>query len=359
MRSKTACVLLLLVGCDGTPPLDELPLRDSLRASPDVVAALPDDARARLAARLNAARTDPGADDQLASDQGSAAALVSDLDQTRERRAADALVVGTIDGTGRARALGELSSDDSPIVLDDGGRSATAGLEGRALAGTAGAALRALARASGARRLRRVIGWPIGAVAVGDTIYVNASWLVALAPETDGGTDAGAEAMAAASPTTTAPGRLIPVASPGDPPVVTRTSRPLYVSDPDGGTEPDDQVPVSDQVSNDACAAFLDSCGSGDSCSGGDDSGDSCSGGDDSGDSCGSTDDSGDSCDSSGDSGDSCGGSGSDGADACSSAPVDDSANCQVSRRRGRPEGYGTFACLLAPLAFLLVRGRR
>src|SRR5437764_541628 len=73
-------------------------------------------------------------------------------------------------------------------------------------AGCAGAgSLRGLVVAAHAQRLERVVGWPVAAVAVGDTVYVNGAWLVALAPSTssaygardaggcgDGGCDGGA-----------------------------------------------------------------------------------------------------------------------------------------------------------------------
>ena len=50
---------LYLVGCgDGTPPFDELPLRDTLLADPAVVAGLDDSARQRLAVRFAVAVTD-------------------------------------------------------------------------------------------------------------------------------------------------------------------------------------------------------------------------------------------------------------------------------------------------------------
>src|SRR5207248_1096174 len=144
------------------------------------------------------------------------------------------------------------------LPFDDRGRSTMATLEARALAGEAGASLRALVRAAGARRLERVEGWPIGAVAIGDTVYVNAAWLVALAPETDGGTDAGTVAASLPSALPAMPVWPAPVATPEAPapdtPTVARTARPLYQSDPDGGTDPEDP-PASDTdtTANDAC----------------------------------------------------------------------------------------------------------
>ena len=99
--------MLVFVGCgDGTPPLDELPLRDTLRADPAVVAALGDSARQRLAARFEAAVTEDTTSDAVA-DRPTPASEVTSLDEARVRRAADALVMGTIgDGVARPVALG-------------------------------------------------------------------------------------------------------------------------------------------------------------------------------------------------------------------------------------------------------------
>ena len=180
---------LVLVGCgDGTPPLDELPLRDTLRADPAVVAALDDSARQRLAARFEAAVTEDATSDAVVADRPTPASEVTSLDEARLRRAADALVVGTIgDGVARPVAVGAGAQTPLP-QLEGEVATTTAALEARALDGAAGARLRALLAVSGAQRLERVVGWPAGAVAIGETIYVDASWLVALAP-VEGGVD--------------------------------------------------------------------------------------------------------------------------------------------------------------------------
>ena len=177
-----------LVGCgDGTPPLDELPLRDTLRADPAVVAALGDQARQRLAARFEAAVTEDATSDALA-ERPTPASEVTALDEARMRRTAEALVVGTIAG-GIARPVALVMGAETPLPqLEGPAATTTAALEARALDGAAGARLRALSRSSGAQHLERVVGWPAGAVAIGETIYVDASWLVALAP-VQGGVD--------------------------------------------------------------------------------------------------------------------------------------------------------------------------
>ena len=135
---------LILVGCgDGTPPLDGLPLRDTLRADPAVVAALGDSARQRLAARFEAAVTDDGTSDAVAEGPTPANEVAS-LDEARVRRAADALVVGTI-GDGIARPVAVAVSTLMPLPQLEGEvATTTAALEARALEGPAGTRLRDL-----------------------------------------------------------------------------------------------------------------------------------------------------------------------------------------------------------------------
>jgi hypothetical protein len=184
------------VGCAGGPPLDELPLRDALRAEPDVVAALPDDARARLAARFQAEGAGDTASDPVEAGALAASPLVAQADVARQHRSADALVIGLVGG-GAAQALpaGSQAAVTAALPpLEGPVATSTADLESRALAGVAGASLRELLAASRATRLERVVGWPVAAVAIGDTIYVNAAWLAAVAPgNADGGAcDSGA-----------------------------------------------------------------------------------------------------------------------------------------------------------------------
>ncbi len=199
MRS-VGCGLLLAItvaGCSGGgPPLDELPLRDALRAEPEVVAALPDDVRARLASRLQAVGAGDTASDPVDTGAVAPALLVTEADTARAHRSADALVVGLVGG-GAAQAMpaGAQATALAALPPIEGlVATSTAALETRALAGAAGAAVGELMAASGATRLERVVGWPVAAVAIGDTVYVNGAWLVALAPAgADGGVcDSGA-----------------------------------------------------------------------------------------------------------------------------------------------------------------------
>jgi hypothetical protein len=332
-------LLSLAAGCGDGPPLDELPLRDALRAEPGVVAALPAPARVQLAARLEAARTgDAGSDPVIGGAQPGV--LVGALDDARARRSADALIVGAIGGgVGRPIAAAAASSDQQPLPPLEGPAAAdTARLEARALAGAAAGPLRGLVASSGASRLERVVGWPVGAVAIGDTIYVDASWLVALAPadpEGDGGADGapGADAVPATSGASAA-----------------TAVTPASVSYPidggnvfigvaysfDAGTSTPPPPPPPPPPSNspsfwDACAATGDASDSCDTSS------------------CDSTDDGSDS---------SCSGSTDDGsADACSAPPPDDGSSCRVApgRERSRPS---TLVWVLAPLGFLVGRRR-
>ncbi len=134
------------------------------------------------------------------------------MDRARQARSADALVIGVVGG-GAAQAMpaGTQTAAASPLPpLEGAAATSTADLEARALNGAAGASLRELVAAAHAQRLERVVGWPVAAVAVGDTVYVNGAWLVALAPSTssasgardgggcgDGGCDGGAPDAAA------------------------------------------------------------------------------------------------------------------------------------------------------------------
>jgi hypothetical protein len=415
-------LVLLGSGCgEDAPPLDQLPLRDGLRADPAVVASLSAPARVRLAARLEAARTGDLAGDPVDLADGGPGGLVSRLDGLRERRSAEPLVAGSVDQRGVVRPLtGDLARDrdgplpplarsdgsegpdgaDGPDVANGASRAngangagapidpALSALESRALDGEAGRIVRALLDRSGARRLQRVLGWPIGAVAIGDVVYVNASWLVALAPPepADGGADAGAPATPSSPPAggsggqalaaraAARPGPVVPSSVAEAPiapaPPVTRAA-PTPVDDatapgsqfPDGGTFPTSYpapAPAPPDSSGDSGASFWDACSSNsDACAAdwSSSSDDSCSG---------SADDGSDgSCDgNSGDGSDSaCSGTADDGSNsnACASSTDDGggAANCQISRDGRHRQRFGTFASLVGPLAFLLPRRRR
>jgi len=219
-----------------------------------------------------------------------------------------------------------------------------------------------LLAASGASRLSRVVGWPVGALAIGDVVYVNASWLVALAPSDSDGQDGGGDgppsspsALAgtrAAAPEpiafSAADGGLASVADGGESssavavgeagslPGQSQITAAAGGEGADGGgsTPPPPLPPPPPTVD----PSFWDACGAG-------------------ADTCGSASDS---CDTSTDDGsdDSCSGTTDDGSDDSCSTPPDDGGGCQVSPSRGHHRAHtGTLLWLLTPLGFLL--GRR
>jgi hypothetical protein len=363
-------VVLLVVGCGGeAPPLDELSLRDTLRAEPEVVASLGDEVRQRLATRFEMARIAGGASDEIA-DAPTPAAEVTALDEARTRRSADALVVGASAGGVAWPVAATVGASESAALPPLEGEVATntAALEARALEGPAGAALRGLVATSGARRLERVVEWPVGAIAIGDTVYVDASWLVALAPvetSADGGvgiapapaagtaTSDSAGALSAASPlgvaaasSSGAPGASSARFDGGCPPDDINCS--IFdagtVTPPATATPPSPPNPPPPPTTTTTAPSFWDACSAGcaagDSCDTSDDDSDSCSGGGD------GYDDS-----------SSCSGGGDDGSgDACSSPP-DDGADCRTAPGRGHPRD-AMIVWMLAPLGFLLGKRR-
>ena len=176
-------LVAMSAACSGSdsPPIAELQLRDALSATPEAIAALPEPARRALADRLESARKVP-AGDEPAKDHATADAEVRSVDEARAARGDDALIVA-FDTHAALHPHGDDGApSDAPLPPIEGGPAGeTAADEARALGGRAGTIVLELARASGAHHVVRVTQWPIAAVAVGDTIYVNASWLVALA----------------------------------------------------------------------------------------------------------------------------------------------------------------------------------
>ena len=221
-------------------------------------------------------------------------------------------------------------------------------LDGR---GRAGVALRGLVRAAGATRLERVTGWPAAAIAVGDTVYVNASWLVALAAldDPDGG---GGPARVAAASAWAASASLRRATAPA--PGSLATDSTGTDNTPPGST--DFGIVVQTPPAHSSCSAC-----EGDSCSG-------CASG------CASTSTNTDSCDSCDDNSDdqSCDTSSCD-SESCDSGSCDaggGDCNCDVtgritgsaaracpSRRRGRQAS--TLLWLLLPLVYLSAAERR
>lgn len=197
VSSMAACLALAPLACAGAagddPPYEGLPLRDALTADPAVIASLTADARRELAERLEEARlAEHDTQAAIAEPDATPAREARALDEAREARGTDTLVVAAMRRSGMvleaeplaADVRAEPASPRSPLPPLEGPTSnATAALEAQALAGHAGEVLAELVQSSGARRLVRVTGWPSGAVAAGDVVYVNAAWLVALADE--------------------------------------------------------------------------------------------------------------------------------------------------------------------------------
>jgi len=209
-----ALLLATSAACsEDAPPFDELALRDALQASPSAVASLPPDARRSLASRLRDARQEQAAaaaeaalpePGEVGIDPGAVEAVILDLDRSREDEGQDALVSAALDLAPQnarllappARVLAQAAEVGAspPAVLEGADPSSpTSKAESRALAGEAGRIVADLAEQSGAERFVRVSGWPVGAVAAGQTVYVNATWLVAMAE----GDEAGAPALEA------------------------------------------------------------------------------------------------------------------------------------------------------------------
>lgn len=185
-----------LVGCgQDAPPYEDLPLRDALRASPEVVASLSLDTRRELAVRLDAAAIEQECETPLAPpDTTTIEALARVADEAREDDDLDALVLGELTSQAADIVLRADNKDatvvDSvivgPIFLRGRSVGATAVYEEAALGGRAGKWLRELSRRTKTSNMVRTTGVPFGAWSYGDTLYVNASWLVAMSALEEG-----------------------------------------------------------------------------------------------------------------------------------------------------------------------------
>lgn len=177
-----------LAGC-GTqePPFDELPLRDALQADPEAIAAMPDEARRELAERLIDEQPLAGEPATPAeSALPSVSSLVMSADEAREAEGKDAVVLGVLEPAAGGFSLRALAIADTPVgpvalpPLVGTPDPSTEAVEEAALRGRGGAILAGLAQEAGAGAIVRVARWPVGAVAMDGTIYVNGAWLVAL-----------------------------------------------------------------------------------------------------------------------------------------------------------------------------------
>lgn len=188
---------LVFVGCGSeSPPYDELPLRDALRAAPEVVASLSFETRYDLARRLDSAGFErDGATTFTLPEAVTIESLARVADEAREDLDQDALILAEVVETPSDFVLqgGEIDAESldrvmvGPVLLRGRPSTQTAALEDVALRGRAGKWLRELSGRTDATHMVRATGLPFGAWAHDDTLYVNASWLVAMsALEKDG-----------------------------------------------------------------------------------------------------------------------------------------------------------------------------
>jgi hypothetical protein len=192
-KTKAAWIpaVLLLAGCgQDAPPYDDLPLRDALRATPEVVAGLSFETRHELAERLDAAgRNDDGTMTFGLPETVTIDTLARVADEAREDQEQDALIVGEIVAQPSDFSLRSENIDEEtlgrvvvgPIFLRGRPGAQTVPLEDVALRGRAGKWLRELSGRAHTKQMVRTTGLPLGAWAFEDTLYVNASWLVAMA----------------------------------------------------------------------------------------------------------------------------------------------------------------------------------
>lgn len=181
---------LWLVGCgQEAPPYNDLPLRDALRAAPEVVASLSYDTRRDLAQRLDAAALQSEGTTNLERPEVVTLDTLARLaDETREEQGDDALIVGEIvlqpnDVVVRSAAIDDVALGRvtvGPLFLRGNPGAQTMALEDAALQGRAGTWLRELSGRTKTDKMVRTTGLPMGAWAFDDTLYVNASWLVAM-----------------------------------------------------------------------------------------------------------------------------------------------------------------------------------
>lgn len=189
-RATWIGMALMLVGCgQDAPPYDDLPLRDALRAAPEVVASLSFETRQELARRLDVAGlAEGGATTLELPETVTIDALARVADEAREDEGHDALIVGEVVAQPRdfvlhsedieEETLGQMTV--GPIFLRGRPGAQTAALEETALQGRAGKWLRELSGRTNAKIMVRTTGVPFGAWAFEDKLYVNASWLVAM-----------------------------------------------------------------------------------------------------------------------------------------------------------------------------------
>jgi len=190
--SRTSKALLIalagvIAGCgEEAPPYENLPLRDALRAAPEVVVTLSDDARRELAFRLQDAEEVEPETVVFAPKTLDLDVLVTSADAVREASSKDAVMFGEIvatEGHGlfEIQAKADSDIDDSkPLDLRGKASDAAGPFEEAALRGAAGKTLRSFVEQTHAKSVVRMTGLPVAAVAWKDQVYVNETWLVAM-----------------------------------------------------------------------------------------------------------------------------------------------------------------------------------
>ncbi len=326
-RSLVLGWAVVALGCGAeAPPFEALPLRDSLLTDGRAIASLPRDARARLAARFEDARTAP-ASPAAAPAAASPEAATRAVDEAREDQGQDALVAYALEG-GRVvayvSAVPEEAHPARELTVEGDVPPETEAMEARSLAGRAGRIVEALRESSRAAHVVRVNGWPAAVAVVGDTVYVNGAWLVALAPEAEGAV-VGPTVHFPAGPTEARGGTTNQGSGDG--------GTAQDASTPPPGPSP---APLVNPTCTGGGPSGCDRC-SGSGCSGSD-----CSSG------CGGSGCKGSSCSGSSCSGSSCGGS------SCGSS----SRTCSATPASDAAWGVSRLLALLAPLAFVLARSR-
>ena len=180
-RGAALALALLAAACgQEAPPYDALPLRDALRAAPEVLAAMPEATRREVAERIEeAARAEDEKRALPSPELPTLDALASAADEAREEEGKDALVLAEV-APGEAGLVVASSvrvepddakdpagaTKDGPPELRGRPSAATSALEKAALEGRAGRELRALSRKYHAREIVRTTGLRNGRVVV-------------------------------------------------------------------------------------------------------------------------------------------------------------------------------------------------
>lgn len=196
-RLPALALLGLLSGCgEEAPPYDVLPLRDTLQANPEVIAALPLDTRREIARRFQEAGLDgvEATEVELPRDLG-LDSIAFTVDETRDALDRDALILGEVETKENTILVHLQNVDESQLggfapmdslVWRGLPEAPTASVEETALRGRAGQLLEELSKRSGSSQWVRITHLPLGAWAKDEKLYVNASWLVAMAALEDG-----------------------------------------------------------------------------------------------------------------------------------------------------------------------------